>query len=85
MFYIKVDEKNVIRDAITYEHPGYIPYDVPSVPVGINGGWFKYENGVAVEYPELKPKDVTPEIDELRSQVANLTAVIDAMLGGTTV
>lgn len=68
-FYLQVDSNNIIRDAITYPYGDYIPYDADMLPVGINGGWFKFENGQVVEYPELKPKD---ENEKLETEVAEL-------------
>lgn len=77
--YLKVDENYVIRDCITYPYEGYVEYEIAEIPQGINGGWFKLENGAVVEYPELKPKTESDEIAELKQLVADLTEVV---LGG---
>lgn len=76
-YYILLDENNIIRDAITYPVDGYIEVEVPGLfPAGINGGWYKWENGTYVEVPELKP------MNELEQRVADLEAAIAAILGG---
>lgn len=72
-FYFKVD-------AIDYPYNGYIEVELPDthLPAGINGGWFKLENGQIVEYPELRPKD--PEVEQLKQVVADLTELV--LFGG---
>ena len=69
-FYLQVDSNNIIRDAITYPYGDYIPYDADMLPIGINGGWFKFENGQVVEYPELKPVDKDEQIRQLEEALA---------------
>ena len=56
-YYLRLNQDNIIVDAITFPVEGYIEYesDYP-LPAGINGGWWKFENGQPVEYPELKPE-----------------------------
>jgi len=69
-YYLKIEADNTISDAITYEHPGYTPYDAPgTLPAGINGGWWKFENGVPVEYPELKPVERDEEVATLKEKL----------------
>lgn len=78
-FYVMLDNDNVIRDVIDYPHEGYIEIEAHlPLPVGVNGGWFKLENGQIVEYPELKPTD--PEIEQLKQVVADLTELV--LFGG---
>lgn len=62
-FYLKLDAGNTILDAITYPHEGYTEVTLTDtqLPAGINGGWFKWENGAIVEYLELQPKDLLNE------------------------
>lgn len=82
-YYILLDENNIIRDAVTYPVDGYIEveYDKPVLPAGINGGWWKYENGQFVEYPELKPKNpLEEEIEQLKQIIADLTEYV--LFGG---
>lgn len=69
IFYLQVDENNIVRDAISYPYENYVPYEAEILPVGVNGGWFKLENGILVEFPELKPKDKN---EELETEVADL-------------
>jgi hypothetical protein len=72
-FYILLDG-NIIRDVIEYPHEGYIEVQLPfPLPIGINGGWWKWQDGQLVECPELKPVD--PESLETR-----LAAAEDAIL-----
>ena len=52
--YIKLNDNNIIVDAITYNNGIYTEIEVDSIPQGINGGWFKYENNTIIEIPELK-------------------------------
>lgn len=62
MFYIKLNQDKIIQDAINYPHDGYIELDVETLPVGVNGGWWKYENGVLVEMVELNPHTIDNKI-----------------------
>ena len=51
-----------------------------TLPVGLIGGWFKLEDGVIVEYPELKPKSENEEIATRMSLLED--AFNDFLLGG---
>jgi len=76
-YYFKLSQNNIIVDAITYPVEGYIEYETDyPLPAGINGGWWRFENGQPVEYPELKPET------ELEQRIADLEAAIAAILGG---
>jgi len=62
---------------INSPYMGYIPVQIEGpIPVGINGGWWKFENGQPVEYPELKPET------EMEQRITDLEAAISAILGG---
>ncbi len=79
-YYFRLNQDNIIVDAITFPVEGYIEYETDyPLPVGINGGWWKFENGQPVEYPELKPET------EMEQRIADLEAAIAAMLGGVGV
>lgn len=56
-FYLQINADNIITDAISYPHEGYVEFEHSEdhLVAGINGGWFKLEDGQLVEYPELKP------------------------------
>jgi len=76
-YYFRLNQDNIIVDAITFPVEGYIEYETDyPLPAGINGGWWKFENGQPVEYPELKPET------ELEQHIADLEAAIAAILGG---
>jgi len=76
-YYFRLNQDNIIVDAITFPVEGYIEYETDyPLPAGINGGWWKFENGQPVEYPELKPET------ELAQRIADLEAAIAAILGG---
>ena len=78
-YYFRLNQDNIIVDAITFPVEGYIEYETDyPLPAGINGGWWKFENGQPVEYPELKPET------EIEQRIADLEAAIAAMLGGAT-
>lgn len=47
-YWIKLDENNVIKDVITYQYLDYIQIDVVSLPIGVTGGWWKWENNAFV-------------------------------------
>ncbi len=80
-FYLQVQADGIITDAITYPYGNYVEYIADSLPVGINGGWFKLENGVIVEYPELKPISDDDRIATLESQNAQmLLALVEGSL-----
>ena len=61
-YYLQVNEEGIITDAINYAYGDYVPVEIDAnpLPTGINGGWWKLENGVPVEYPELRPIEEAP-------------------------
>jgi hypothetical protein len=76
-YYFRLNQDNIIVDAITFPVEGYIEYETDyPLPAGINGGWWRFENGQPVEYPELKPET------ELEQRIADLEAAISSILGG---
>ena len=76
-YYFRLNQDNIIVDAISFPVEGYIEYETDyPLPAGINGGWWRFENGQPVEYPELKPET------ELEQRIADLEAAIAAILGG---
>ena len=79
-YYLLLDENNIIQDAISYSTDGYIEVEVDKpFPAGINGGWYKWENGTYVEIPELKPKGIDRELLEAALQrIAELEKQADA-------
>ena len=56
-FYFKLNDENIINDVVEYPYEGYQEFelDMTHLPAGVNGGWWKLENDVLVEYPELRP------------------------------
>ncbi len=79
-YYFRLNQDNIIVDAITFPVEGYIEYETDyPLPAGINGGWWKFENGQPVEYPELKPET------EMEQRITDLDAAIAAILGGVGV
>jgi hypothetical protein len=53
-FYIKSDG-NIIRDIIEYEYNGYQEVDIPTpLPIGINAGYYRWQDGKAVLDESLK-------------------------------
>ncbi|WP_145148469.1 hypothetical protein [Paenibacillus xylanexedens] len=54
-FYFRVDG-DIIRDAITYSHEGYteVEIDTTHLPVGINAGYYRLQDGVPVLDQALK-------------------------------
>lgn len=81
-FYILLDGDNVVRDIIEYPHEGYIEIEADwPLPIGATGGWFKWEDGQFVEYPELRPPNpLEDEVEQLKQVVADLTELI--LFGG---
>lgn len=65
-FYLQVNEENIITDAISYPHGDYVEFEHSEdfLVAGINGGWWKLEEGQLVEYPELKPIEEERKEDE---------------------
>lgn len=82
-YYLQVQPNGIITDAITYPFGNYVEYEAESLPIGIMGGWFKLENGVIVEYPELKPLPPQEvEIQNLKDQIALMQQAIDDIIMG---
>lgn len=81
-YYLQLDENNIIRDAITYPYGNYVEYETPyPLPIGVCGGWFKFENGEIVEYPELKPKALAEEeLENLKIELSQTNATLDSIL-----
>lgn len=79
-YYLLLDKNNIIQDAISYPTDGYIEVEVDKpFPAGINGGWYKWENGTYVEIPELKPKGIDRELLETALQrISELEKHVDA-------
>ena len=76
-YYIQLDQDNTIRDVVEMPVDGYKEVQIEGpLPIGINGGWYKWENGTYVEYPELKPET------ELEQRISELEFAIAALLGG---
>lgn len=63
-FYVLLNENNVILDVIEYPVEGYSEVYLPykQLPAGINGGWWKLENGVLIEIVELNPNTIDNQI-----------------------
>lgn len=81
--YLQVRPDNVITDCITYPYANYVEHEVDFIPQGINGGWFKFEGGEIVEYPELKPISRDEEIEKLKErQSTTEDALLGLLLGG---
>jgi len=77
-YYLRLNQDNVITDAITYPVDGYIEYETEYLlPAGINGGWWKFENGHPVEYPELRPEDdLRARIEEAEKAIIELSMLL---------
>ncbi len=70
-FYLQVREDGIITDAIDYQYSDYIEHEADSLPIGVHGGWYKLENGVIVEHPELRPFNEANELIQfMREQLA---------------
>ena len=70
-FWIQLDQNDIIRDAVDYQVDGYIEYETAyPLPIGFIGGWFKLENGIVVEVPELKLKDENAELELAIAELA---------------
>lgn len=83
-YYLQINQEGFITDAIDYPLDGYVLYETDyPLPLGINGGWWKLEDGNPVEYVTLKPKNV--DIEELRlkqNQVELAIAELSMLIGG---
>lgn len=76
-YYIQLDNNNIIRDIVEMPVDGYMEVQIEGhLPIGINGGWYKWENGTYVEYSELKPET------ELEQRITELEMALAAILGG---
>ena len=75
-FYLQVRADGIITDAIDYPYGDYIEYETDVLPVGLIGGWFKFDNGTIIECPELKPKSDT----DIQEQLAELAVETDYRL-----
>jgi len=58
-FYLQVNQDNIITDCIDYPYSDYIEWE-GTLTEPIHGGWFKFENGQPVKYPELQPVPQEP-------------------------
>ena len=79
MKYLQVNQDNLITDCISYPYGDYIEFE-GEVPQSVIGGWHKLENGVIVEYLELKPMDREDEIEILKTNVASMGETIMALM-----
>lgn len=77
IYYLKTDKDKIIRDLITYEHEDYEAVELDIIPDGLYSGWFKYENGEIVEYPDLNPSIEDDEIKDLKRQISDLEVKTD--------
>lgn len=75
-FYLQTRQDGTITDAITYPYGDYKEYVADSLPVGVNGGWYKLEDGKIVEYQDLKPIDEKTEIQILKQENTELKQAI---------
>ena len=81
-YYFRLNQDNIIVDAITFPVEGYIEYETDyPLPAGINGGWWKFENGQPVEYPELKPEtELEQHIADIENAIMELSMIIGGMM-----
>ena len=88
-YYIQLDQNNIIRDVVEMPVDGYMEVQIEGpLPIGINGGWYKWENGTYVGYPELKPEteleeqltDTQLAVEQLKQVVADLVEFV--LMGG---
>ena len=82
-YYLKVGADGTVLDAIDYAYGDYVEFEADNLPIGVNGGWWKMEDGQLLEYPDLKPKD---EAELLRSEITALELALaelaEIVLGG---
>ena len=78
-WYIKLNSKNIIQDVISFPYGNYQEIELEDLPDGLAGGWFKYENGQVVEYPELKPIDENAKISALEALLSTASQKYDAL------
>jgi len=55
-YYLQVNKDKIITDCINYPYSNYIEWNGIIVEP-VHGGWFKLEDNLIVEYPELKPTE----------------------------
>jgi hypothetical protein len=80
VYYLQVNQNSIITDAVSYPVEGYVEHETATnLPAGINGGWWKLENGLLVEYPELKPKTESEVVAELKENQLILMDVLATM------
>jgi len=79
MKYLQVNQDNLITDCITYPFQDYIEFE-GEVPQSVIGGWHKLENGVIVEYLELKPIDKEDEIETLKNGQATTNSTLMSIM-----
>ena len=79
MKYLQVNQDNLITDCISYPFQNYIEFD-GEVPQSVMGGWHKLENGVIVEYLELKPKTETEVISDLKMRIDGAESAIVGLM-----
>lgn len=61
-FYIQVNQDNIITDVLDFPYSNYVEYETDVLPVGVMGGWFKFENGEIIEITELNPNTIENQI-----------------------
>lgn len=81
MKYLQVNKDNIITDCISFPYGDYIEFN-GEVPQSVMGGWYKLESGVVVEYPELKPKSESDEMQSIKEQLISAQQAIDFLLMG---
>ena len=79
MKYLQVNQDNIITDCISYPFQDYIEFE-GEVPQSVIGGWHKLENGVIVEYLELKPMDKEDKIEILKIKQENTNLTLMGMM-----
>lgn len=80
--YFKLDENNIIRDAIEYSYEGYTEVDLPDtqLPAGINGGWYRWTGTAYEEVPELKPVSEADKIKSLEERILLMQQALDDII-----
>ena len=81
-YYLRLNQDNIIVDAITFPVEGYIEYETDYLlPAGINGGWWEYKDGQLIEHPEMKPKTQEEQrIAGLENAIMELSMIIGGMM-----
>ena len=77
-WYLKLNADNIIQDIIEYAYGDYIEVETEqtSLPVGINGGWHRWNGTAFQEDLSLKPIDAATEIENLKAENASLKSKI---------